>query len=120
MPCTVGSAFAFALVVVVDEKSEIVNDGAVLETAEGIDEDERKEEGSNVDEMLLLLIKSSVVAVAVALLVSVALLVVCANTTVIKHVNNIIKKCFDKLIVQELKKLNTVLYKVQIYIKKKK
>lgn len=116
VPCTVGTAFAFALVVVVDEESETVNDGVVLETAEGIEEDEREEEGSNDDEMLLLLIKSSAVAVAVALLVSVALLVVCANTTVIKHVNNIIKKCFDKLIVQELKKLNTVLYKVQIYI----
>lgn len=116
VPCTVG--IAFALVAVVDRESETVNDGVMLEIAKGNEEDEREEEeGSNVDEMLPLLIKLSlvvVVVVAVALLVSVALLVVCANTMVIKYANNIIKKCFDKLIVQKLKKLNNVLYKIQI------
>lgn len=104
VPCTVGTAFT--LVLVDDEGgSEAVDDerevGVVLEMADEVNGevvDDSDEEGSNVDEMLLL-IKFSV-EVAVALLISVALIVVCASTIVIKYARNSIKYCFDRLIIQ--------------------
>lgn len=104
MPCTVGAAFT--LVFVDDEERlELVDDEReVGETFEMVDEsdgegvDDNDEEGSNVDEMLLL-IKVSV-DVVVALLISVALMAVCASTIVIRHARNSIKSCFDRLIIQ--------------------